>query len=114
MIVGSMGGQEIIRAELALKAEPCQRVSGMIHEATRKPGSDAIQLIKIPNVGDWCAAEFTKVEISAPSVTRSVNSTRSRYYGAASTMADSVGQHLLAHAEVRQRAALEDGGPTSR
>jgi hypothetical protein len=67
VIVGSMGGQEIIRAELVLKAEPCQRVSGMIHEVTRKPGSDAMQLIKIPNVGDWCAAESTKVEISAPS-----------------------------------------------
>jgi hypothetical protein len=66
VIVGSMGGQEIIRAELVLKAEPCQRVSGMIHEVTPKPGADTIQLIKIPNVGDWCAAESTKVEIKAP------------------------------------------------
>ena len=66
VIVGNMGGQEIIRAELVLKAEPCQRVSGMIHEVTRKLGSDTLQLIKIPNVGDWCAAESTKVEISAP------------------------------------------------
>jgi hypothetical protein len=66
VIVGTMGGQEIIRAELVLKAEPCQRVSGMSHEVTRKPGTDTIQLIKIPNVGDWCAAESTKVEISAP------------------------------------------------
>jgi|SRR6266404_221469 len=64
--VGTMGGKEIIRAELVLKAEPCQRVSGMIHEVTRKAGSDTIQLIKIPNVGDWCGAESTKVEISAP------------------------------------------------
>ena len=64
--VGTMGGQEIIRAELVLKTEPCQRVSGMIHEVTRKAGADIMQLIKIPNVGDWCAAESTKVEISAP------------------------------------------------
>ena len=66
VIVGSMGGQELIRAELVLKAEPCQRVSGMIHEVTPKPGADTMQLIKIPNVGDWCAAESTKVEIRAP------------------------------------------------
>jgi hypothetical protein len=66
LAVGTIGGKEIIRAELMLKAEPCQRISGMIHEVTKKPGSEAIQLIKIPNVGDWCNAESTKVEISAP------------------------------------------------
>ena len=56
----------MIRAELMLKAEPCQRGPAMAHEVTRKPGSDAIRLIKIPHVGDWCAAESTKVEINAP------------------------------------------------
>jgi hypothetical protein len=66
VVVGTMGGQEIIRAELVLKAEPCQRGPAMAHEVTRKPGTDTIQLIKIPHVGDWCAAESTKVEISAP------------------------------------------------
>jgi hypothetical protein len=64
--VGTIGGREIIRAELVLKAEPCQRVSGLDHEVTRKPGTDTIQLIKIPSVGEWCAADSVKVEISAP------------------------------------------------
>jgi len=64
--VGMMGGREMIRAELVLKSEPCMRIAGMAHETTRKPGADAIQLIKIPHLGNWCAAESTKVEIVAP------------------------------------------------
>jgi hypothetical protein len=64
--VGTMGGREFIRAELMLKPEPCQRGPGFIHEVTRKAGTDSIQLIKVPYVGDWCPAETVKVDISAP------------------------------------------------
>ncbi len=64
--VGSVGGQEIIRTELVLKAEPCQRGSGMVHEVTRKSGAETLQLIKIPHAGEWCPAESVTVEISAP------------------------------------------------
>jgi len=63
--VGTMDGREMIRAEIMLKAEPCQRGPGLIHELTRK-SSGSIQLIKIPYVADWCAAESAKVEITAP------------------------------------------------
>jgi len=64
--VGTLGGREIIRAELMLKSEPCQRSLGLIHEVTRRGGTGPVQVIKIPYVGDWCAAESTKVEITAP------------------------------------------------
>src|SRR5207245_1015215 len=64
--VGTMAGREMIRAELTLKAEPCQRVSGLIHEVTRKGSTSPVQLIKVPYVGDLCAAESTKVDITAP------------------------------------------------
>lgn len=64
--VGTMGGHEIIRAELILKDEPCQRVSGLVHEVTRNPTANNIQLIKIPTLGDWCAAESATVKITAP------------------------------------------------
>jgi hypothetical protein len=37
----------------------------MIHEVTRKAGTDAMQLIKIPYVADRRPAETAKVEISA-------------------------------------------------
>ena len=63
--VGTMGGREIIRAELVLKPEACQRGSGMIHEVTRKDATGPLQLIKIPYVADWCAAESAKVDITA-------------------------------------------------
>jgi hypothetical protein len=66
VVVGTMGGQEMIRADLVLKAEPCQRVASLGHEVTRKPGTDTIQLIKIPYVSTWCPAESTNVEIRAP------------------------------------------------
>jgi hypothetical protein len=66
VVIGTVGGQELIRAELTLKGEACQRGPAMTHEVTRKPETDSIQLIKIPHVGNWCAAESTKVEISAP------------------------------------------------
>ena len=64
--VGTMAGREMIRAELLLKPEPCQHGSGLIHEVTRKGGTDLVQLIKIPYVADWCAAESAKVDITAP------------------------------------------------
>ena len=64
--VGTMAGREIIRAELVLKPEPCQRGSGLIHEVTRKGSTGPVQLIKIPYVADWCAAESAKVDITAP------------------------------------------------
>jgi hypothetical protein len=64
--VGSRGGTELIRAELVLKAEPCQKGSGMVHEVTRKSGEDSWHLIKIPHAGEWCPAESAKVEIIAP------------------------------------------------
>jgi hypothetical protein len=64
--VGTMGGREFIRVELMLKSEPCQRGPGFIHEITRKAGGNSIQLIKVPYVGEFCAAESTKVDITAP------------------------------------------------
>jgi len=64
--IGTMGGREMIRAELVLKPEACQRGSGLIHEVTRKDGTGPQQLIKIPYVADWCAAESAKVDITAP------------------------------------------------
>ena len=64
--VATMGGREMIRAELILKTDLCVRGSGLIHEVTRKAGSSAMQLIKIPYVSDWCAADSVKVDIVAP------------------------------------------------
>jgi hypothetical protein len=64
--IASMGGQELIRAELVLNAEPCQKGSGMVHEVTRKFGEDRLHLIKIPHAGEWCPAETAKLEIIAP------------------------------------------------
>jgi hypothetical protein len=64
--VATMGGREMIRVELTLKPEPCQRASGLGHEVTRKGNAGPVQLIKIPFVGDWCTAESTKVDVSAP------------------------------------------------
>lgn len=64
--IGSMGGRDMIRAEIILKPEPCQRGSGLIHEVTRKRDTKGTQLIHVPYVADWCAAETAKVEILAP------------------------------------------------
>ena len=64
--IGSLGGNEMIRAELILKDEPCQRSSGLIHEVTARKNSGKPQLIKLPYVADWCAAESAKVDIIAP------------------------------------------------
>jgi hypothetical protein len=55
--VGSVGARQWMRAELTLKSEPCARGAGMVHEVTRSLSGDAMQLIKIPNIGDWCPAE---------------------------------------------------------
>jgi hypothetical protein len=65
--IGTMGGKEMIRVELTLKSEPCQRGSGLIHEVTRKASTSGMQLIKIPYVSDWCAADSVKIDVSAPS-----------------------------------------------
>lgn len=64
--VGSVGAREWMRAELILKSEPCGRGAGMVHEVTASQAGGALQLVKIPNVGDWCAAESVKFEIHAP------------------------------------------------
>jgi len=64
--VGSVGAREWMRAELMLKSEPCSRGAGMAHEVTRNLPGDSMQLIKIPNIGDWCPAESVKFEINAP------------------------------------------------
>jgi hypothetical protein len=65
--VGSMGGREMIRAEMTLKPEPCQRGAGLIHEVTRNATTGKVQLIKVPYVADWCPADTAKVEIVAAS-----------------------------------------------
>ncbi|HXX10648.1 MAG TPA: hypothetical protein VEK05_03950 [Burkholderiales bacterium] len=64
--VGTMGGREMIRAELVMKPDPCEHGSGLIHEVTRKGVTGPVQLIKIPYVADWCPAESAKVDITAP------------------------------------------------
>jgi hypothetical protein len=66
LAVGTMAGREMLRAELVLKPEPCQRGSGLIHEVTRKGTTEPVQLIKVPYVADWCPAESAKVDIMAP------------------------------------------------
>lgn len=62
----SVGGQEWIRAEIQIKAGACSRSAGMTHEITLLPQGDGVQLIKVPNIGDWCAAESTRLDITAP------------------------------------------------
>jgi len=64
--VGTLGGAEMIRAELNLKPEPCRRVSGFVHDVTRKGGTGSLQLIKVPYVGELCTADSAKVDIIAP------------------------------------------------
>jgi hypothetical protein len=64
--VGSVGAREWMRAELTLKSEPCSRGAGMVHEVTPTRSGSGMQLIKIPNVGDWCPAESATFEINAP------------------------------------------------
>lgn len=64
--VGSLGGRDMIRAEIVLAVDPCQRKSGLIHEVTQQSRSAAAQLIHVPYVADWCTAETAKVEILAP------------------------------------------------
>jgi len=64
--VGSVGASAWMRAELILKSEPCSRGAGLDHEVTRNLAGDSMQIIKIPHIGDWCAAESAKFEINAP------------------------------------------------
>lgn len=65
--VGRVGGKDWMKAELVLKPGPCSASGGMAHEVSLAPSGDGIQLIKIPAFGEWCGADSTKFEITAPS-----------------------------------------------
>jgi hypothetical protein len=63
---GTMDGKEMVRAEIALKQEPCQKVAGTLNYANHKPGSNQIQITQIPYSGEACAADPVSVEVLAP------------------------------------------------
>lgn len=62
----SVGGQQWVRAEIQIKPGACARAAGMAHEVTPASQGDGMQLIRVPNIGDWCGAESSKLDLSAP------------------------------------------------
>lgn len=59
-------GKNWVRAEIQIKPGACSRSSSMAHEVSLPREGEGIQLMRIPNIGDWCAAESTRLDITAP------------------------------------------------